>query len=212
MRITGLYDQRTIQLLKEQKIYSIGFDLRPRSLNFIQTHRLLELLKDVDLGSVYLHFENEKEFIIEDILKRVKDVYGGKLVLEFTDHQSKDFYDQFKLPYMLSFDGHRGDLKGSCGEYFCGFSFDYDYFEGIHMRGYFESWVTEYYRTISFLGRQIQHHLIRQWDSDIFPSLNELLDFDYVSLPICSEVEVCFRNVDLKLFEKQVDYIRKHNL
>lgn len=181
-------------------------------MNFIQTHRIIDLLKDIELGTVYLQFENEKEFIIQDILKRVKDVYGGKLILEFTDLQSKEYYDQFDLPYLLSFDGHRGDLKGSCGDHFCGFTFDYDYFEGIHMRGYFDAWVTEYYRTISFLQRQIQHHLIRRWDSDIFPSLNELLDFDYVSLPICSEVEVCFRNVDLKLFEKQVDYIRKHNL
>lgn len=170
------------------------------------------MLKEADLGTVYLQFENEKDFIILDILKRVREVFGGKLVLEFTDLQSKEFYDQFKVPYLLSFNGYRGDLKGSCGEYFLGFTFDYSYFEGIHMRGYFDSWVAEYYRTINFLQRQIEHHLVRRWDSDIFPSLIELLDFDYVSLAICSEVEICFRNVDLKVFEKQVDYIRKHNL
>ncbi len=212
LRITGLYDQRTIQLLKENNVYSIGFDLRPRSLNYIQSYRLVEMLKDVKLGTVYLLFENEKEFIVEDILKKVKEVYGGNLVLEFSDTQSKEYYDQFKTPYILTFDGYRGDLKSSCGDFFRGFTFDYSYLEGIHTRGYFDAWIVEYYRAIKFLERQIEHFLVRQWKSDIFPSLYELLDFDYVSLAICSDVEVCFRNVDLKLFGEQVDYIRKHNL
>ncbi len=92
-----------------------------------------------------------------------------------------------------------------------GFNFDYTYLEGIHTRGLFEKWVGEYYRAISFLNKQITHSLNRQWNSDIFPSLYELLDFDYVSLAISNEVEVCFRNVDLKLFKEQVDYIRKHS-
>lgn len=170
------------------------------------------MLKDVKLGEVYLQFENEKNFIIEDILKKVRDVYGGKVILEFNDIQTKDYYDQFHTPYILTFDGYRGDLKGSCGKCFIGFTFDYNYLEGIHTRGYFDAWVVEYYRAIKFIERQIEHHLCRQWNSDIFPSLYELLDFDYVNLAICSDVEVCFRNVDLKLFEKQVDYIRKHNI
>lgn len=211
MRVTGLYDQRTIQLLKENKIYSLGFDLRPKSLNFIQSYRLIELLKEVQLGEVYLHFENEKDFMIKDILEKVSEVYSGKVVLEFSDYQNKEYYDQFKKSYVLSFDVFRGDLRDCCGQYFHGFAFHYEYLEGIHSRGHFTNWITQYYRSLSFLNRQVSHYLCRQWDSDIFPSLFELLDFDYVSLSVNRDVEVCFRNVDLKLFSKQVDYIRKHN-
>ncbi len=212
LRITGLYDQRTIQLLKENKIYSLGFDLRPRSLSFIQSHRLVELLKDQQLGEIYLQFENERDFIINDIVTKISAVFSGKIILEFTDSQSLEYYDQFKRPYILSFDPYRGELKKCCGQYFTGFTFDYSFLDEIHLRGSFDRWVGEYYRSISFLDRQLIHYLNRQWDADIFPSLYELLDFDYVGLGITSDVEVCFRNVDLKLFEKQVEYIRKHNL
>ena len=211
LRITGIYDQRTIQLLNENKIYSLGLDLRPRSLNFVQSYRLVEMLSKQQLGEVYLHFENEKEFIIQDIIDKVRAVYGGKLILEFSDSLNKEFYDQFNLPYILKFDPYRGDLVNCCGENFSGFVFDYDHLETIHQRGLFDKWVGEYYRSISFLDKQIKHTLNRGWKSDIFPSLYEFLDFDYVSLCISSEVEVCFRNVDLKLFKEQVDYIRKHN-
>ena len=103
-------------------------------------------------------------------------------------------------------------MKKCCGQYFTGFTFDYSFLDEIHLRGSFDRWVGEYYRSISFLDRQLIHYLNRQWDADIFPSLYELLDFDYVGLGITSDVEVCFRNVDLKLFAKQVEYIRKHNL
>ena len=83
MRVTGLYDQRTIQLLKENKIYSLGFDLRPKSLNFIQSYRLIELLKEVQLGEVYLHFENEKDFIGIDFNIKSNET-EFKIILFFT--------------------------------------------------------------------------------------------------------------------------------
>lgn len=103
LRISGIYDLKTLFILQEQGIKHFGFDLRPTSYNFIQTHILEEcLLKTKQKDSIYLHFENEKDFVLDAFIERLSmHLFAGKsITLEVSDVLPPSHYSAYKLPIL----------------------------------------------------------------------------------------------------------------
>jgi hypothetical protein len=48
------------------------------------------------------------------------------------------------------------------------------------------------------------------WNSNVFPSLFDYFDFDLMSFPINSKIEICYRNVDLKKLTSEMAHVEKN--
>lgn len=99
IKITGVFDEDSFSFFKNKGIFHYGFDLRPKSFNFIQEHALIPLVEKLSMGSITLLFENEKDFVIKRILDEISKKYSGEVSLEFYGKEDYTFFDSFSLPY-----------------------------------------------------------------------------------------------------------------
>lgn len=208
-RLSGIYDLRTLNFLIENRVRHFVFDFRPTSMNFIQEYKALELLDQLQTGVLYLLFSNEKTFMIERIAKSCRDHFGGEIILEIEGQIEKDFFD-LNLPFLYRLQDkeqltiyREALLNGNCR----GHVLSYDMLKDLHENGGFLSWVKEYYGLLGSRSLDIKQDLLLDWDSDIFPSLFEYLDFDTITLPINTKVEVCYRNVDLNKVSTNIKHL-----
>ncbi len=199
LSICGVYDLRTLSFLKNQGIQYLSFDLRPRSLNFIQEYRLLEILKDQVGFILILRFENEKDFIIKKILEAVKATYEGEILLHFSGEEETIFCDQFNCPYLKTL--RRLEEFEGPGVFQKGIVFPYFSFEDKFHSPSFEQDVAKFYSKLGKRSLDFLQVLEGDWDSNFAPSVSNLLDLDILQFSINDKVETCFRNVDLNKVE-----------
>ncbi len=204
-RIEGIYDHRIIQSLRELGIDHFGFDFRPTSFNFLQQHLFQDLALQYLTSSdqVYLHFCNEKDFIITKIISETPLTRGsrGQVLLEFSDSLDINFYQKFNVPFVWHYRPDRNLNDFLYHPLFCGLVFDISFIEGVYEREQLRSLAINLSTQIHKARPQgLPLYLTRKWTSDVLPSFFEYFDFSIISLPIDSSVEVCYRNVDLFLF------------
>lgn len=105
VNVAGIYNLDILKSAVSAGVEDFTFDLRPTSFNFIQEYILLELLEFINLRdkTIYLHFEGEADFVIQKILKDVRQVMAGlgKIQLLFSDLNSLEYYEQFQTPFHL---------------------------------------------------------------------------------------------------------------
>ncbi len=205
LRLAGVYDLRTIKKLQESKVNHFAFDFRPRSLNFIQEHLCLKILKSSSFDYIYLQFENEKPYVVDRIYNLVRSNFEGKIFVEIFG-QGFNFED---LTYPFIYNLNTSEIPVSVLEnkHLKGYSIQADFLNDLKQRGGFEKWLSSFYRLNTRAANDLVHILCRDWDDDIFPSLFDLLDIELVSLTINPKVELCFRNVDLNKLSKQLQFI-----
>ena len=49
------------------------------------------------------------------------------------------------------------------------------------------------------------------WDHNLLTTLFDLFEFDLLSFPINSKIEVCYRNVDLKKLSSEMTILSKNS-
>lgn len=235
IRIDGIYDGRTIDFLRKNEVSHLGFNFSPKNLNFLQQKDFLQLMgQETSLKETYyLNFSYDSSHVMRHLLERIKtqfyerglDFQQYHLYLEFENDQVLNDND---LPSELVngvFWHYRPDthvlkdilkvknLKGIFLHY-------RDLYE-MHDRGtlfsFVQNFMASFYAGFSDTDRQHEEEalklgLICDWDSDFFPSLFELFDFDILSYSVTSEVEVCFRNVDLDRVGRSLGHIRQVSL
>ncbi|MCR9204174.1 MAG: hypothetical protein NXH75_06330 [Halobacteriovoraceae bacterium] len=101
IKITGVFDDDSFTYFKEKGLFHFGFDLRPKSYNFIQEYALIPIVEKLTMGSITLLFENEKDYVIKRILDEISKKYSGEIVLEFYGNEDHEFFDSFSLPYVF---------------------------------------------------------------------------------------------------------------
>ncbi|MCK5882184.1 MAG: hypothetical protein KAG61_00735, partial [Bacteriovoracaceae bacterium] len=126
---------------------------------------------------------------------------------EFSDKCSPNFYDQFEFPYFLHYSSELKLENYTKSKYLAGMIFDFNNLFEMHKEGSLFSFVQNFFQLTKDLN--IELVLRSDWDSNYFPSLTEVLDFDSVALPINDKVEVCYRNVELGKLTKLLDIIKK---
>jgi len=217
IKIDGTYNQNTITMLEELKINDFSFDLRPKSFNFIQEHVLLDILKAIyrPWNRYYLHFENEKEYVIEKILHDVQElvVKSGNstdlvenIFLEFSDGLALHYYESFKTPYLFHLDErHRlEDLKA--GKYLRSINFSYSYLHHLQQSGKLGEFVGGFLKQLKRMEPPLKMELMlsMDWNDDPFFSLFHYFQFNVISFPLNQKVELSYRNIDYELLKKYV--------
>ncbi|OIQ16364.1 MAG: hypothetical protein BM556_14560 [Bacteriovorax sp. MedPE-SWde] len=210
IKLSGIYDKRTLKMAQEIGVKFFEFDFRPRSFNFVQQYVLEEVLESVTSSDdiVSLHFQNEANFVVDNILNSFKDI-AIKPQLVFSDTQSPVYYDSFKRPYMWHHSPD-ADLKAVLkSKYNMGIILSYGYLEDLHRLGTLQSFITNLYvqlKEVGGLNKTIGLKI--DWDSNLAPSIFELVDFDFLDLPINDKVEVCYRNVDSTKLRRNIEILK----
>lgn len=200
IRLEGLYDKRTIDLAYELGGVDLSFDFRPRSLNFIQQYLFLDILdsKRESINHFSLRYEDEPDFMVKDTLDKLSSTYFGPFHLEFSGNQNRSYYDSFEKPFIWHYREDAQDLSVYQSEFLKGIVLPFSLLREKHEKGQFTNFVHNFYRLAHQCLLKNEGKLIvsLNWGDNIFPSLFEYFDIDQISLPIDTNVEACFRNVD----------------
>ncbi|MCO4795063.1 MAG: hypothetical protein KC493_15205 [Bacteriovoracaceae bacterium] len=222
LKVTGIYDQTSFSLLQEEGINLFGFDFRVRSFNFLQQHNFLELLKANYQTNFHfdLIFQDEKDFVIQKMVDDLSETLSkmGKtkdhmdhFSLHFTDAKGKEFYDSFKTPYVWEYHPMEDLNKLATSEYLKGIILPYELLSEYNTSGEFHQFVAKFLKSLSNNGSRkgISLGLKMDWKSDLFPSLNEFLVFDYWQIDINSNIETSYRQISKDQLKLSVGEVRK---
>lgn len=213
VKVSGIYDKRTIQRLKEVGIDQISFDFRARSFNFLQQHSFMELQEELAIDeSIYLQFENEADFVVKKIIDDLKVVRSSSnLFLEFSDEQTSDYYDQFLTPFIWHYSLECKSLEAISGsKYVRGIVLKFSDLLKLHEDGILHNFCNNFHSQFMTLLKNKEFKLILEldWDSNLFSSISEYFDFDLISVAISNKVEICYRNVDLAKVQTHVQHLK----
>lgn len=210
-KIEGIYDQRTLKLLKAKGLRDFGFNFSPKSFNFIQEHVFInELIPLLDPSDrIHLRFTRSNDPMIEKV---IKDAVASGVVREniyIECDEWSDLPEKMGVNYYLNH--HSGlDLTQCKSEFFAGIIFDFSYFDELHNRGVLNNFITNFYTHFTKVLTKDKKIILRaDWNANIFPSLFDYFDFDLLSLSINSKIEICYRNVDLNKLTKEMDLMEK---
>lgn len=214
LRIEGIYDKRTLKHLKDQGLKDFCFDFSPKSFNFIQEYVFLEqILNLLDSSDrIFLHFSRSNDPMVEKLIGDLQKSghHLDNVIFEF-DEWSEDFSPlNFSYNYLLNF---RKDTDSSklIGKNFKGFSFNFEFFEDLHRSNLINNFAGNFYtRYSSRIDNETLMLLRVDWHHNLLATLFDLFEFNLLSFPINSNIEVCYRNVDLKKLNSEMEILKKN--
>ncbi len=213
-KIEGIYDQRTLKLLKAKGLRNFGFDFSPKSFNFIQEHVFLnELIPLLDpLDRIHLHFIRSNDPMIVKVIADLQKVGIQKENIYIdTDEWDKEALN-LSVNYYLNYYPEL-DLNLCNSPQFSGLIFNFSFFEELHHRGVLKNFIMNFYTHFKNYLTEDKKIILRvDWNDNVFPSLFDYLDFDLMSFSINSNIEICYRNVDLKKLTTEMDLIEKNKI
>lgn len=218
IRIDGVYDLRTLHLLKDIEIKDLGFDFRPLSFNFLQQHKFMDFV-EVLKGSntlkdfmLYCHFCEESVDVINKIKNDYLELYPKEqLKLEFSDFRPAEFYRQLDHDFIWHYKAEFGVLDILKAPNLRGIVLDYHFLHQLHLDGVFDAFFNHFMQQVLPKLKTPGFQLILKcdWDSDLFPSLFDFVDFQMISLAINSKIEICYRNVDTSKASENIHFYKQ---
>ncbi|MBK26323.1 MAG: hypothetical protein CME70_20150 [Halobacteriovorax sp.] len=216
LRLEGIYCPETITHLEERRIQDLGFDFRPKSLNFLQHYKFLEILESNYCANknYWLHFDNEHPDLIKKLIVDSKEVlakHGATaecLSLEFSDSKDAAYYDQFDSKFAWNFTDMEALKKVIQAKNLSVLILPFTEIEHLQNTSKFHEFVASFHKTTfeSLHKNKIKLALKADWDSNLFPSLFEFIKFDFCSVPVNKKVEKSFRQIDYGKFDKNLDF------
>ncbi len=214
LRIEGIYDKRTMKHLKDQGLKDFCFDFSPKSFNFIQEYvfleQILNLLDSTD--RIFLRFARSNDpmvgKLIDDLRKSGHTL--GNVFFEFDEWSKEVSALDFSFNYLLNFSKDSDPTK-LMGKNFKGFSFNFEFFEELHRSNLLNNFASNFFtRYSSRINDDCLMLLKIDWHHNLLASLFDLFEFDLLSFPINSKIEVCYRNVDLKKLNSEMEVLQKN--
>jgi hypothetical protein len=207
-KFDGIYDTRTLLELKRQEVDHFSFDFNPRSFNFIQERVFIELLVGFmnETDKVYLHFIHNKDFMVQKIYSEILKIRGN---MDNVFFEFDEFFSDVELPrglkffllYLPSIFLIQTNLDNLVG-----FIFPYDLIKKIHEENKLSLFYSNFLTHFKSAGHDSRIFILKlEWNQKINQKLLDIFDFNIVSLPLNSEIEVCYRNVDLTRLKLQLD-------
>jgi len=208
VKISGIYNTETIDYLQSRTVNSYVFDLRPRSFNFIQEYKLVEIIssKFYTNNYIFLRFENEKNFVIEKIINNFK---FNNVLLEFSGSEDLEFVEQFKKKFVYHFSDFDKLEKIILSKYLDSIELDYKELVYFYENNKLEKFVIEFFKMINRRDKdlpKIKINIKKDWEDEIYEGINQYFSFDHYTFTINNFVESSFRNIDLKKVGGYIEY------
>lgn len=207
LKIDGIYDSRTLKFLQSLGVHKFGFNFDPRSFNFVQEYVFIEQLVPLlsSRDQITLSFTRSSDPMIAKVLV---DLKNAGVSADRVSIICQEWNGEVLLPdtgfYLYYGQAEEKTLTGN--PLFKGFIFDYSLFEEVHTKGLLHNFITNFYTRFGRLVDDRECILATLWQDNIFPGLPEIFDFDTLSLPINSDIEICYRNVDLKKLGRELEH------
>ncbi|MFN8370823.1 MAG: hypothetical protein U0T83_09405 [Bacteriovoracaceae bacterium] len=206
-RVHGIYDLNTLNVLKKRDYFLFGFDFRPRSFNFLPQHNFLALLENSysPIHKYYLHYANEPDFVT---MKMVNDLHAffdkkgetyDSIVLEFSDQRELSFYQSFKTPFVWHFHEDSKLARDILNDPLCvGAVIDLTYSKKLD-NAEIHATINNLYRIWSKSKNVKEMTLILLFDWKMEINRHDFVTNEHLTIshPINSQVEICYRHVDL---------------
>lgn len=204
IRLEGIYNQNIISTLSRGEINDITFDFRPKSFNFIQLHIFEEMIDTLGpTERAFLQFNAEKHLVIDEIVKTIPDRFHHVFKLEINAPVNFDYFNQLPLPFFWKFDLNENWKELLSLPNLGGFVFSFQTIKELHEQNLLMDFFRHFYQECQMNNRSdIELILSLDWDSDLFPSLLDIVDFSTISLPLNFHVESSYRQFDQKLFQQ----------
>ncbi len=224
LKIEGIYNQETLKFLAERGLHDFGFDFSPLSLNFLQQHVFIDMLKSCfsTKHRYFLRYSGESDTGINKMIHDLKDLYGGNcfednFILEFADSKDREFYDQFNSCYYWHYYSNAPIEKMLESPLLGGLILDNDLLENLQTSGHLFIFMQNVFTLISKRSAtmpEIKIILRMNWDSVAIGSLFDFFKFDLFSYGVNAQVEKSYRQVDNRLLAEQVGFLRTqiHNM
>ena len=102
LTLKGITNSSQVQCASEAGVNGYTFDLRPKSFNFIQLHKIQSICTEKFLTQINLLFDNEKDFVIKELARKLNEV-GVSTSLEFINVSDLVFLEKLGEEYSLYF-------------------------------------------------------------------------------------------------------------
>ena len=194
-------------------IKNFGFDLRPKSFNFIQLHVIKDIIQKCDTGNetYSFMFSNEKDFVINELIKSIESdtlLTRDRVLLEFTDVHDINDCESFNLNYIWHFDESSNYRKLSSAHFLRVLSIDQKKLAQYQNSGQVYVFIKE---INNLRGENTLLDLRVNWDESIIESINDFYLPNLITLEISQLVESSYRNPNQSILQDHLNVI-KHQL
>lgn len=149
--------------------------------------------------NLYLQFVNEKELIINEIVKEIPQELRTR---SFLDLAGECEYENLPLPFYWNFSLDYNWKEVLRNPSLKGIVFPYELLSRLNDQNIFLDFLKEFYEQLNSASRSdIDLILSMDWDSDVFPSLLDMMTFNALSLPVNSKIELAYRQLDSSKFQ-----------
>ncbi len=208
--LKGITKPETIEALSSSQFNQYSFDMRPKSFNFTQGRNIESIIKRY--GGLYnfsILFENEKPFMVKEILKPFRD--KTNVVPEFSGRTPINELNELGYPFFWHYHDEEKirDLKQI--ENLRRIIFHQEDLEYLNQRGE----LFGFFQLFSDYFERIEFEIQLNWDSEIFVSLLDSFNLLILSYEINSLVEKGYQNPDTALINQSIQqtkiYLNKGN-
>lgn len=215
LKISGIYDPRTIEFLLKEQIELFSFDFLPLSSNFLPGHSFEGILKKYFSRdqTYFLYFGKEPNFVIQKTLDDIAATVGYKLsdlsniFIQFTDEVSIDYAESFSFPYFLNVKSAIDFNLLQNSHNLRGLSFSYNDLMSLGDHNQIFKKLEEIFNWAH--ERNIKVEVRVDWGTSFSSSILDFFEFDFFNFSISPKVEVCYRNVNLNVIGKEVKLIKE---
>lgn len=213
LRVDGIYDSRTLKFLQGKGVRHFGFNFSPKSFNFIQEYVFIEkLIPMIGINDrVDLSFVRSDDPMIEKVLYDLRKAgFKTENVTIICDEWVKPQSEKQHHYYYLNFSTQTKPEELS-SVYFRGIIFKFDFFQELHQKNLISTFTNNFFTRFGPLIDQKEMILSIGWRDNVYPGLMDTFDFDKVSFSIDSDIETCYRNVDLNKLGREMNFLAPEN-
>lgn len=214
LKINGIYDSRSVKFLKKMGVTNFGPDFRPRSFNFLQIHNLQSILEEnwEESNNYFLSFDNEKNFVIDKVVESLNETVMStynrpfkNFYLELFNYKDIEQLEKVSYPFLWHYQSGLPLKRIFDMKNFAGIVFPHGLLSTLREKRQLHNFFNNLYHSMPTEKIDRIHFVLDLlWDDDPYYSMVELVDFSWVTVTISSNVERCYRNVDLGLLETEI--------
>lgn len=203
-RIDGIYDKRTLKLLKEKGVRDFCFDFSPKSFSFVQEHVFLsDLLPLIDeKDQIFFYFARSDDPMIKKLYADIGSL-SKRAILECAEWPIDPLVlgHKYLLNYIEAFDSTLIDNND-----FQGIIIEYEVLEKQYKSGKLRSFLLDiHHKMPEHIQGSKKIILKANFGENIQSSLIDSIGFELLSFSINSKIEICYRNVDLNKLSIEID-------
>ncbi len=200
--LKGITQTSSLQFFTRKEFSQFSFDLRPKSFNFTQHYKIIEMIQnDQSLSEYSLLFENEKDFVVSELFKLIgANHFGAEILCEFCGRTDLDYLESLNIPYVWHF--HDGEKIASLAKY--------ERMKRIVFRSEDLKLLLEkgdlfaFLKLFDYLRAKVEIEIQMQWNAELFESLHDHFQIDYLSFEINQMVEKSYQQPNHEMIKEHL--------